>query len=96
MLAMGAQVAAAIAIPLLVAALAGVAIDTRLGSAPWGLLAAILAGLVVAGSGVFLLVRAYLAANPIGPTSDQARAAGRRWEGEIAERERRREAGEEE
>ena len=91
---MGAQVAAAIAIPLLVAALAGSALDRTLGSAPWGLLAAILAGLAVAGIGVSLLIRWYVAANPIAPTSDQGRAAGRRWEAEIDERERRREAGE--
>lgn len=88
---MGSQVAAATALPLLLGAVIGNALDRNLGSAPWGTLGAILAGLVVAGGGVFALLRRYLAAHPVGAVSDEARAAARRWEAEIAEAERRRE-----
>ena len=34
--------------------------------------------------------------NPIRPSSERAREAGRRWEAEIQERERQRETGEDE
>jgi hypothetical protein len=40
-------------------------------------------------------LRRYLAANPDQPASEEAREAGRAWEREIRERERKREAGEE-
>ncbi len=91
MLAMGAQVAATIAIPLLLGAVVGSTIDRSVGSEPWGLLASILVGLVVAGIGVFLLLRRYLAEHPAERASEAARAAGRRWETEIEAEERRRE-----
>ncbi|TMC75306.1 MAG: AtpZ/AtpI family protein [Chloroflexi bacterium] len=94
MLKMGLQVAVAIGFPLLVGTFGGNAIDMAFGSGPWGLLVGILVGLVVAGLALFGVLRRYLS-QPIGPPSDRARAAGRRWESEIQERERQRESGEE-
>ncbi len=95
MLKMGLQVAVAIGLPLLVGTFGGSAVDSRLGSSPWGLLVGILVGLVLGGLGLFGILRRYLS-QPLGLPSDKARAAGRKWEGEIEERERRRESGEEE
>lgn len=82
--------------PLLVAAYVGDALDRQLGTTPWLGLLAIVVGLSVAGAGMFLVIRRYIRMNPVGPTSDAAREAGRRWQGEVEERERRREAGEQE
>jgi len=50
--------------------------------------------MAIAGVGVAVLIRNYLAANPIEPVSDAARKAGRRWDAEIAEREGERESEE--
>jgi len=94
MLKMGLQVAVAIGVPLLAGTFGGNAIDGRLGSSPWGLLVGILLGLVVGGLALFGILRAYLS-QPLGTPTDKARAAGRKWQGEIAEQERRRESGEE-
>ena len=94
--AVGIQVALAIGVPLIAAAVGGNALDQRLGSAPWGLLSAILLGLVIAAVAVFLVIRGYVARNPIAPVSDASREAGRRWQAEIDEQERRREAGDDE
>ena len=55
----------------------------------------ILLGLVVGALALFGILRRYLS-QPIGMPTDKARAAGRKWEGEIEDRERRRESGEEE
>ncbi len=93
---MGVQVAAAVAIPLLLAAIIGTTVDGYLGTAPWGVLVSILVGLAIAGFGLFAILRRYLSENPVGAPTDGARAAGRRWKRDIEERERRREAGEEE
>lgn len=95
MLKMGLQVAVAIGLPLLVGAFGGNAIDDRLGSRPWALLAGLTLGVVVGGFALFDILRRYMA-QPMGTTTDAARAAGRRWEREIQERERRRESGEDE
>lgn len=95
MLKMGLQVAVAIGLPLLVGTFGGNAVDTRLGTSPWGILLGILAGLVVGGLGLFGILRRYLS-QPLGVPTEGARVAGRKWEGEIEERERRRESGEEE
>jgi F0F1-type ATP synthase assembly protein I len=94
MLKMGLQVAVAIGLPLLVGTFGGSAVDSRVGSSPWGLLVGILVGLVVGALALFGILRRYLS-EPMGTPTDKARAAGRSWEGEIAERERRRESGEE-
>jgi F0F1-type ATP synthase assembly protein I len=94
MLKMGLQVAVAIGLPLLVGTFGGSAVDSSLGSSPWGLLLGILIGLVVGGLALFGILRRYLS-QPLAMPTDRARAAGRKWDGEIAERERRRESGEE-
>ena len=94
-LAVGLQIAAVMAIPLLVAVFVGASLDARLGTGPWLLLVAIFLGLGVAGAGSFAVLRRYWQA-PAPRASEAARRAGRRWEAEIEERERRREAGEEE
>ena len=93
---MGVQVAVVVGGPLLVAAYLGEALDRQLGTAPSLALVSILLGLAVAGAGMFLVIRRHIKLNPVPPTSDAARQAGRRWQREIEERERRKEAGEEE
>ncbi len=93
---MGTQVAVVVGGPLLLAAYAGDALDRSFGTAPWLGLVSILIGLAVAGLGAFFVLRRYVKGNPVPPTSEAAREAGRRWRHEIEERERRREAGEEE
>lgn len=92
---MGFQVAVVVGAPLLIAAVVGQTLDERFGTAPNLALVTMLLGLVLAGLGMFLIIRRYLALNPAQPTSEAAREAGRRWEREIQERERKREAGEE-
>jgi len=96
LLAIGFQIAFVVGLPLLAAAFVGDALDRQLGTAPALGLVSILAGLALAGLGGFVVLRRYLAANPDQPASEKARAAGRAWQREIEERERRREAGEEE
>ena len=95
LLVIGFQIAVVVGIPLLAAAWIGDTLDRSLGTTPTLGLVAILAGLAVAGLGAYIVLRRYLAANPAQPASDKARAAGRAWEREIQERERKREAGEE-
>lgn len=92
----GIQVALAVGIPLVVAAVGGNALDQRLGTSPWVLLTLVLLGLVVAAVGVFVVIRNYIAEHPDRPPTEGARAAGRRWQAELDEKERRREAGEDE
>jgi len=92
---MGFQVAVVVGGPLLVAAYVGQKLDDALGTAPNLALVSILVGLAVAGLGMFVIIRRYIALNPVPPTSEAAREAGRRWEREIAEREAKKEAGEE-
>ena len=81
--------------PLLAAAVIGQALDERYGTAPNLGLLSIMVGLALAGLGMFVIIKRYLALNPSEPTTGAAREAGRRWEREIEERERKREAGEE-
>ena len=95
LLSVGIQVALVVGVPLLVAAVAGDALDRRFGTTPWLGLALIVLGLGVAGAGMFWVLRRYMRLNPVPPTSEAAREAGRRWLREIEERERKREAGEE-
>jgi len=85
-----------VGIPLLAAAYFGDALDRQLGTTPTLGLVAILIGLAIAGLGTFFVLRRYLAANPDQPASEKAREAGRAWDREIQERERKREAGEDE
>jgi F0F1-type ATP synthase assembly protein I len=90
------QVGLTIAVPIAVGAWLGLRIDEATGTSPWGLLGSIFVGMVVAGAGVALLIRRFSEENPIRPSTERAREAGRRWDAEIAERERKREADEEE
>ena len=95
LLSMGFQVAVVVGGPLLAAAYLGQKLDEAYGTAPNLALVSILVGLVIAGLGMFLIIKRFIALNPVPPTSDAAREAGKRWEREIAERERKKEAGEE-
>lgn len=90
------QVGIVIAVPIALGAWLGLKLDEAAGTAPWGLLGSIFAGMVVAGGGVWALIKRYTEENPIRPSSERAREAGRRWEAEVRERERRREADEQE
>jgi hypothetical protein len=91
MLAISWQVAVAVAVPLFAAAWLSqqVTQDTALQ------LVVVAAGLVVAGAGMYLVIRRYMAAHPVPPTSEAAREAGRRWERDIQDRARKREADKE-
>ncbi|HYY54562.1 MAG TPA: AtpZ/AtpI family protein [Candidatus Dormibacteraeota bacterium] len=95
-LAIGLQIAAVMAIPLLVAVYIGISLDERWGTRPWLLLVSIFVGIGLAGVLSFVVLRRYWQAQPAPRVSEEARTAGRRWQAEIEERERRREAGEEE
>lgn len=90
------QVGLVIAVPIALGAWLGVKLDEAAGTSPWGLLLTIAAGTVVAGAGVWRLIDRYTDENPVRPSTDRAREAGRRWEADIRERERKREADEEE
>lgn len=92
---MGFQVAVVVGGPLLAAAYIGQRLDETYGTAPSLALVSILLGLVIAGLGMFVVIKRFIALNPVPPTSDAAREAGKRWEREIAEREKKKEAGEE-
>lgn len=95
-LAIGLQVAAVMAIPILVAAYAGAWLDDRVGTRPWLQLVSIFVGMGLAGLASFFVLRRYWLAHPVPPVSDEARRAGRRWDAEIEEQRRRKEAGDEE
>ena len=92
---MGFQVAVVVGGPLLVGAIVGQKLDENFGTAPTLGLVAILIGLTVAGLGMYVVIKRYIDANPQQPVSDAAREAGRKWEREIAEQERKKESGEE-
>jgi hypothetical protein len=89
------QVGFIIAVPIAIGAWLGLQIDRAAGTSPIGLLGLIFAGMAIAGVGVWLLIRRYAEENPIEPSTERAREAGRRWTAEIEEQERRRDAGEE-
>ena len=95
LLSMGFQVAVVVGGPLLIAAVVGQKLDERFGTAPNLGLVSILVGLAVAGLGMFVIIKRYIDANPQQPVSDAAREAGRKWEREITEQERKKEVGEE-
>lgn len=87
------QVGLIIAVPIAVGAWLGVQIDRAAGSSPIWLLGLIFVGMVIAGAGIWGLIKRYADENPIEPSTERAREAGRRWEAEIRERERQGEAG---
>ena len=90
------QVGLTIAIPIALGAWLGLKLDEAAGTSPWGLLGSIFLGMVVAGGGVVMLIKRFSDDNPITPSSERAREAGRRWDAEIRERERKRNAEEDE
>jgi len=45
--------------------------------------------MVVAGGGVFVLIKRFAEENPVTPSSERARKAGQAWQAETAEEERR-------
>ena len=92
---MGFQVAVVVGGPLLLGAIVGQKLDENFGTAPTLGLLSILIGLLVAGLGMYVVIKRYIDANPQQPVSDAAREAGRKWEREISEQERKKEAGEE-
>ena len=87
------QVGFIIAVPIAVGAWLGLQVDRVLGTSPIGLLGLIFLGMAIAGVGVGLMIRRYADENPIEPSTERAREAGRRWQAEIDDRERQREAG---
>lgn len=90
------QVGLVIAIPIALGAWLGLKLDEATGTSPWGLLGLIFAGVVIAGFGVAALVKRFSDDNPATASTERAREAGRRWDSEIRERERKRELGEDE
>ncbi|MDP9296990.1 MAG: hypothetical protein M3O88_09900 [Actinomycetota bacterium] len=88
LLAISWQVALAVGVPLFVAAWLSQQVTQNTGIQ----LAIVLAGLAIAGAGMYVIIRRYIALNPVPPTSDAAREAGRAWEREIVEQERKKEA----
>jgi len=92
---MGFQVAVVVGGPLLVGAIVGQKLDENFGTAPNLGLVSILVGLAIAGLGMWFVIKRYIDANPQQPVSDKAREAGRKWEREITEQERKKDAGEE-
>ncbi len=90
------QVGITIAVPIALGAWLGLKLDEAAGTSPWGLLGLIFLGMVIAGAGVWGLITRFAEDNPIRPSTERARKAGRAWDAEIAERERKREMGEDE
>ena len=85
------QVGLTIAVPIALGAWLGTNLDAALGTSPWGLLGLIFVGMAAAGGGVALLIKRYSEENPVTPSTDRARTAGRAWQAEQDEDERRRE-----
>ena len=87
------QVGFIIAVPIAIGAWLGLQIDRAAGTSPIGLLVLIFMGMAIAGVGVALMIRRYADENPVEPSTERAREAGRRWEAEIREKERQEEEG---
>ena len=85
------QVGLTIAVPIALGAWLGLKLDEALGTSPWGLLGLIFVGMGLAGGGVALLIKRYADENPITPSTERGRKAGREWQRELDEAERRRE-----
>ncbi len=82
------QVGLTIAIPIALGAWLGLKLDERAGTSPWGLLGLIFLGMLLAGGGVALLIKRFTEDNPVMPSTERAREAGRAWQREIDEQER--------
>jgi predicted exporter len=81
------RIAFAVGVPLFLAAYLTTLLDP---SAPsWESLAVILIGIAVAGLGMFFVLRGLSSGAP--QVSDAARAAGRKWDAEVRDEERKRE-----
>jgi len=87
------QVGFIIAVPIALGAWLGLKLDERAGTSPWGLLGLIFVGMAIAGGGVALLIKRYAEENPVKPSTERAREAGRRWTAEIEQEERDRKTG---
>ena len=85
------QVGFIIAVPIGLGAWLGLKLDAALGTSPWGLLGLIFVGMAAAAGGVALLIKRFAEENPVTPSSERAREAGRKWQAETAEEERRKE-----
>ena len=84
------QVGLIIAVPIALGAWLGLKLDGAAGTSPWGLLGLIFVGMAIAGGGVAMLIKRYAEENPVTPSSERAREAGRSWQAQTAEEERRR------
>lgn len=82
------QVGLIIAVPIALGAWLGLRLDEALGTSPWGLLGLIFVGMAIAGFAVGLVIKRFADENPVAPSSERGRAAGRRWEAELEQRER--------
>jgi len=88
------QVGITVAVPIAIGAWLGLKLDEAAGTSPWGLLGLIFLGMALAGAGVWVLIKRFTEENPVRPSTERAREAGRRWDAEVRERERKREEGE--
>jgi len=84
------QVGLIIAVPIALGAWLGLRLDQAAGTSPWGLLGSIFLGMVIAGGGVAMLIKRYADDNPTTASTDRAREAGRVWQREADEEEKRR------
>jgi F0F1-type ATP synthase assembly protein I len=85
------QVGLTIAVPIALGAWLGLKLDAVLGTSPWGLLGLTFVGMAAAGGGIYVLIKRFAEENPVTPSSERAREAGRTWRAETAEEERRKE-----
>lgn len=81
------------AVPIAIGAWLGLKLDEAAGTTPWGLLGLIFLGMAIAGVGVWGLIKRFTEDNPVRPSTERAREAGRRWDAEIEERRRKRDEG---
>ena len=85
------QVGLTIAVPIALGAWLGVKLDAALGTSPWGLLGLIFVGMAIAGVGVAMQIKRFAEENPVTPSSERAREAGRAWQAQADLEERQRE-----
>lgn len=50
--------------------------------------------MAIAAVGVWAIIKRFTEENPVRPSTERAREAGRRWDAEVRERERKRDEGE--